>query len=90
MRVSKFHWRMLGHILRGQEDSPAYTSMLFAINSDICMEGRRGRPCLNLLDVIRKDLTSRNLDIKLKNLTDFEDLRFLALDREEWKKLEDG
>ena len=24
------------------------------------------------------------------NLTDFEDLRFLALDREEWKKLEDG
>ena len=47
------------------------------------MEGRRGRPCLNLLDVIRKDLTSRNLDIRLKNLTDFEDLRFLALDREE-------
>ena len=64
--------------------------MLFAINSDIFMEGRRGRPCLNLLDVIRKDLTSRNLDIRLKNLTDFEDLRFLALDREEWKKLEDG
>ena len=90
VRVSKFRWRMLGHILRGQEDSPAYTSMLFAINSDIFMEGRRGRPCLNLLDVIRKDLTSRNLDIRLKNLTDFEDLRFLALDREEWKKLEDG
>ena len=80
VRVSKFRWRMLGHILRGQEDSPAYTSMLFAINSDIFMEGRRGRPCLNLLDVIRKDLTSRNLDIRLKNLTDFEDLRFLALD----------
>ena len=90
VRVSKFRWRMLGHILRGQEDSPAYTSMLFAINSDIFMEGRRGRPCLNLLDVIRKDLTRRNLDIRLKNLTDFEDLRFLALDREEWKKLEDG
>ena len=90
VRVSKFRWRMLGHILRGQEDSPAYTSMLFAINSDIFMEGRRGRPCLNLLDVIRKDLTSRNLNIRLKNLTDFEDLRFLALDREEWKKLEDG
>ena len=81
---------MLGHILRGHEDSPAYLSMLFAINADSFMDGRRGRPCINLLDVIRKDLTSRNLDIKLKNLTDFEDLRILALDREEWKKLEDG
>ena len=81
---------MLGHILRGHEDTPAYASMLFAINADNFMDGRRGRPCLNLLDVIRKDLTSRNLNIKLRNLTDFENLRFLALDREEWKKLEDG
>ena len=81
---------MLGHILRGHEDSPAYLSMLFTINADSFMDGRRGRPRINLLDVIRKDLTSRNLDIKLKNLTDFENLRFLALDREEWKKLEDG
>ena len=33
--VSRFRWRMLRHImLRGQEKSPAYLSMLFAINVD--------------------------------------------------------
>ena len=64
--------------------------MLFAINAVSYMNGRRGRPCINLLDVIRSDLTSRNIDINLKDLTDFEDLRFLAFDREEWKKLKNG
>jgi hypothetical protein len=79
---------MLGHILRGAEDSPAYLSILFAINSDNTMIGRLGRPSINLLDVIRKDLVRKNLNIKLKNVTDFEDLRFLALDRKGWKELE--
>ena len=89
VRVSKFRWRMLGHILRGQEDSPAYLSMLFAINADNFMVGRRGRPPLNLLDILRNDLRRRDLGIPLRNITDFEDLRYLALDRIEWKKLED-
>ena len=52
------------------------------------MIGRLGRPSINLLDVIRKDLVRKNLNIKLKNVTDFEDLRFLALDRKGWKELE--
>ena len=51
---------------------------------------RTGRLTSIHLYVICYKLTRRNLDIRLKNLTDFEDLRFLALDREEWKKLEDG
>ena len=53
------------------------------------MTGRLGRPNTNLLDIIRKDLTRKNLNNNFKNITDFEDLRFLALDRKEWKKLED-
>ena len=80
---------MLGHILRGHEDSPAYVSIIFAINADSYMTGRLGRPNTNLLDIIRKDLTRKNLNNNFKNITDFEDLRFLALDRKEWKKLED-
>ena len=80
---------MLGHILRGAEDSPAYLSILFAINSDINMIGRLGRPSLNLLDVIRKDLVRKNIiDNKLRSITDFENLRFMALDRKSWKELE--
>ena len=79
---------MLGHILRGDENSPAYVSIIFAINADSYMVGRKGRPCLNLLDVIRKDLIHRNLNNNLRSITDFENLRFIALDRKEWKKLE--
>ena len=86
MRVAWYRWRMLGHILRGHEDSPAYVSMLFAINADSYMAGRLGRPCLNLLDVIMKDLIRRNMNNNLRSVTDFEHLRFLALDRREWKK----
>ena len=40
VRVSKFRWRMLGHILRGHEDSPAYLSMLFAIIFELDFEVR--------------------------------------------------
>ena len=32
--LSKFRKRMFGHILRGHENSPAYFSMLFAVNAD--------------------------------------------------------
>jgi hypothetical protein len=87
-RVMWYRWRMLGHVLRGAEDSPAYVSMLFAINADNNMKGRLGRPSLNLLDIIRKDLVRKNINIKLKSITDFEDLRYLALDKKAWKDLE--
>ena len=53
------------------------------------MIGRLGRPSLNLLDVIRKDLVRKNIiDNKLRSITDFENLRFMALDRKSWKELE--
>jgi hypothetical protein len=54
------------------------------------MEGRRGRPCLDILDVVRKDFSLRNLIMKLRNFTGFEDHKFLALDTKEWKKVEVG
>ena len=52
------------------------------------MKGRLGRPSLNLLDIIRKDLVRKNINIKLKSINDFEDLRYLALDKKAWKDLE--
>ena len=81
---------MLGHILRGVEDSPAYLSMLFAINAetDVNFVGRRGRPCLNLLDVFRNDLKSRKIVNTLKSFSEFEELRVIAMDRVIWKSFE--
>ncbi len=37
-----------------------------AINSDTNMIGRLGRPSLNLIDVICKDLAHKNIDNKLR------------------------
>ena len=79
---------MLGHILRGAEDCPAYLAILFAINADKSLSGRLGRPSMNLLDIVRKDLKCRSIDNALKTIDDFENLRFLALDRAEWKRFE--
>ena len=86
-RVNAFRWRMLGHTLRGVEDSPAYLSILFAINAetDTNFKGRRGRPSLNLLDMIRNDLKRKNISNSLRSISDFEDLRAIAIDRVEWK-----
>ena len=81
---------MLGHTLRGIEDSPAYLSILFAINAetDASFKGRRGRPSLNLLDMIRNDLKRKKISNSLRSISDFEDLRAIALDRVKWKSFE--
>jgi hypothetical protein len=78
------------HTLRGMEDSPAYLSILFAINAetDASFKGRRGRPSLNLLDMIRNDLKRKKISNSLRSLSDFEDLRAIALDRVKWKSFE--
>ena len=88
--MNAFRWRMLGHTLRGVEDSPAYLSILFAINAetDTNFKGRRGRPSLNLLDMIRNDLKRKNISNSLRIISDFEDLRAIAIDRVEWKSFE--
>ena len=90
-RVSAFRWRMLGHTLRGAEDNPAYLSILFAVNADtdlINFEGRLGRPWLNLLDMIRNDLKRKNICNSLRSISDFENLRTIAVNRVEWKSYE--
>jgi len=81
---------MLGHTLRGVEDSPPYLSKLLAFNaeSNDSFNGRRGRPCLTLLDTIRSDLKRRNISNSLRSLSDFENLRVIALDRVKWKSFE--
>ena len=77
---------MLGHTLRGVEDSPAYLSILFAINaeSDINFIGRGGRPSLNLLDMIRNDhLKFSTFSFRFWRLK-----RAIAIDRVKWKSFE--
>ena len=72
---------MLGHILRSNENTPAFVSLKFALSNDLM--GRRGRHQSNLLSTVLKDLSERNF--YLKTLSDLEALRALALNRMNWR-----
>ena len=85
VRVHRSRWRMLGHVLRGPEDGPAYKSLEFAVNT-LSITGRRGRPQSNLFTLITNDLKVHNL--KLKTMEDLSDLRCLAFDKSRWRQMQ--
>ena len=77
-RVARSRWRMLGHVLCGPTDGPAYSSLRFAVNT-LQLQGRRGRPQSNLFSLILKDLSVYR--ISLNSLQDLDHLRNIAQDR---------
>ena len=85
VRVERNRWRMLGHVLRGPTDGPAYSSLVFAINT-LQFPGRVGRPQTNLFSLIRSDLNDRKFF--LNNLSDLLYLRNLALNKVLWRRLQ--
>ena len=86
-RVEESRWKLFGHILRSMETTPASSSLVFAIDSNKKLKGRRGRHRINLLSVLKKDLTKRKIYLKLTDLDDVYYLRELASDRLAWLKL---
>ena len=84
VKVDRSRWRMLGHILRGPVDGPAYTSLVFALNT-LNLPGRVGRPQSKLFSLIKKDLKDRGLSFN--NIQDLERVESLASDRSRWKRL---
>ena len=85
VRADRSRWRMLGHVLRGPVDGPAYTSLVFAVSS-LQMQGRVGRPQSNLFSLIKRDLNDRNLFIN--NLNDLNYLRNIAFNRVNWRSMQ--
>ncbi len=84
-RVERSRWRMLGHVLRGPVDGPAYTSLVFVVNT-LKMRGRVGRPQSNLFSLIQRDLKDRNMF--LNNLDELNYLRNIAFDRPNWRSMQ--
>ena len=80
-RISKARWKMLGRVLRQNEQNPAYTSLMFAVKSEKHMKGRRGRPRINLFSEILKDLQAANI-----NLENCEDC-LVAKDEKVWENI---
>ena len=84
-RINKSRWSMLGHVLRLPENSPAFTSMVFALEGANEFAPRVGRPQTNLLSVIRNDLFSRGF--LLDKYNDLVYLKEIASDRKLWLEL---
>ena len=78
-------WKMFGHILRSMDNTPAQMDLSFAIESENLYKGRFGRPRMNLLSVLKRDLSSRNLHID--NLCELNDIKDLAACNRCWENL---
>ena len=77
----------MGHVLRRDNDTPAYQSFLFAAFGCENMKGRKGRHRNNLFDlIVKKDLLEYR-NINLNNFDDFYDLVNLAKNKSGWTKL---
>ena len=76
---------MLGHVLRGPTDGPAYSSLRFPVNT-LQLQGRRGRPQSNLFSLILKDLSVHR--ISLNSLQDLDYLRNIAQDRTQRRRMQ--
>ena len=81
-RVPKARWKLLGHILRSADDSPAALALKFAVTTN-CYKGPVGAHRKNLFKIIVNDLTRRGL--KLNSLNDLNKLKILADDRVAWR-----
>ena len=74
-RVKQARWKFLGHVLRMDENTPAFLSLRYAIAAGDIYTGRLGRPRINLYNFVKEDLKSRNIPLETIS------------DRSRWKNL---
>ena len=84
-KVKLARWKMLGHVLRSDMNSPAQAALSFAVNSMEHLPGRVGRHRENLLRTIKIDLGSRGM--VLENQSDLLNIRQIAQNRQLWRNL---
>ena len=74
---------MLGHVLRGDENTAAHKALTYAVKTLDCV-GRRGAPQAFLI-CLKEDLKFR--DLNFNNFEEFNSLRDIAHDRKRWQSL---
>ena len=84
-RAHASRWKMLGHVLRSPENSPAQAALCFALHCMNSLAGRLGRHRCNLFSFLRNDLESRGF--QFRQYEDLLNIRTLSRNREEWKNL---
>ena len=75
---------MLGHILRSSEQTPASLLLQYAVEGVKIHKGRVGRLRLNLLNIIKEDLTA--IHLQLSNSDQLKDLWTIVADCKRWRE----
>ena len=89
-RIKAARWKMLGHVLRSGNDTPAFLSFRFACLESYDYKGRRGRPRTTLFEILLKDIIEKNIIIlvnKRFSLSSFHHLVDIAHDKVTWRSL---
>ena len=91
--IKKSRWRMFGHVLRLDLQTPAQMSMTYYFEEEVNMNKVNGRPRTTLATVLNNDLKEAKkvhndmVLVKFENNYDLNRARILAADRKGWKKL---
>ena len=83
-QIDSRRWRMLGKILRQDENKPAQNALMFAISNPTNLRARKGRPQINLLDELKKDAKQKGM--KLESIEDILELRTKAKNEVLWNQ----
>ena len=82
VRLARERLRWIGHMFRSPD------AVLQEVLQFVPAGGARGRPRLRLFDTIKSDMKERGLHLNSKSQAVFwEQIKQLALNREDWKKL---
>ena len=68
--VVEARWNMLGHVLCMDRNAPAQRALQYAVEGAKMYSGRCGRRTTNLLDILKTDMTCREMN--LHNVIDLE------------------
>ena len=86
--ILEARWRLFGHILRQDVNTPANKSMIKFFKQE--KSKRKGRPKTSIVSTLRQDLkklSHTTWSSKLSSLEDLEHLRHIATDRKNWRQL---
>ena len=92
--IKEGRWRMFGHALRLNKETPAQKAMEYYFTSEISHKKYKGKPRMTLPVVLDKDIRKASIEypgiiplVKFLTLDDLNIARTLAEDRDQWKKL---
>ncbi|KAL6459666.1 hypothetical protein MHYP_G00314250 [Metynnis hypsauchen] len=86
-KVERQRWSMLGHILRMEMETPARRALEFAVvGAKERYQGRRGRHCTNLLELIRADIKQAGLG-PLQSRSHLNKIAKAAQDSSRWRSV---